>query len=467
MREGSTPESIPLEMELQNKAARINLLDFWSPQMRAFHMSWFAFFLCFFAWFGIAPLMSVVRDEMALSKEQVGWCIIGSVTVTVLARLVIGLLCDRIGPRLAYSCLLILGSIPVMSIGFADDFASFLLFRVAIGVIGASFVITQYHTSIMFAPNCVGTANATTAGWGNMGGGVTQLIMPLVFAFFVGTVGLTAASGWRASMFVAGVLCAITGVAYYFLTQDAPDGNFSQLRAEGRMFQKRAVRGSFLEACKDRRVWALFVIYGACFGIELTINNVAAMYFADYFDYFREMDDIKALGAAGLIASLFGLMNLFARTLGGAFGDRFGKKFGLSGRVRWLFLVLFCEGLALMLFSRMEVLALAIPALILFSLFVQMSEGATFSVVPFINKKALGSVAGIVGAGGNAGAVAAGFLFKSSMLSWPTALFILGAIVTCCSFLSFTVNFSEAAETEAREATEAAIASSRELAVQS
>ena len=57
-----------------------------------------------------------------------------------------------------------------------------------------------------------------------------------------------------------------------------------------------------------------------------------------------------------------------------------------------------------------------------------MSEGATFSVVPFINRKALGSVAGIVGAGGNAGAVAAGFLFRMEGLPWPQALLILGAV---------------------------------------
>ena len=439
--------------------------NFWKlgmPQIRAFHMSWFAFFLCFFAWFGIAPLMKVVRDELALTKEQVGWCIIGSVAVTVLARLLIGWLCDKIGPRLAYTGLLLLGSIPVMMIGFATDYTSFLLFRVAIGVIGASFVITQYHTSVMFAPNCVGTANATSAGWGNLGGGVTQLVMPIVFAFFVGTVGLSAAAGWRAAMFVAGVMCAVTGVAYYFLTQDAPEGNFRELRTKGLMPERKSVNGTFLEACKDRRVWALFVIYGACFGIELTINNVAALYFLDYFETFQAMDAVKAIGLAGAIASMFGLMNLFARTLGGIFGDMFGAKWGLSGRVKWLFVVLFCEGLALMLFSRMSVLSLAIPAMILFSLFVQMSEGATFSVVPFINKRALGSVAGIVGAGGNAGAVAAGFLFKSEAITWPTALFILGAIVTCCSFLSFAVNFSEAAESEAHIETQAAMKDRRE-----
>lgn len=448
-------------MEISGKATRIRLLDIRSPQMRAFHMSWFAFFLCFFAWFGIAPLMKVVREELSLNKEQIGWCIIGSVAVTVFARLLIGWLCDRIGPRLAYTWMLLLGSIPVMAIGFASDFTTFLMLRVAIGIIGASFVITQYHTSIMFAPNCVGTANATTAGWGNLGGGVTQLVMPLVFTLFVGTLGFSQAVSWRASMFVAGLLCALTGVAYYFFTQDAPEGNFADLRAAGKLPEKKQTRGSFLAACRDYRVWALFVIYGACFGIELTINNVAALYFADYFDYFQTMDPIKAVGMAGLLASLFGLMNIFARTLGGVFADKFGEKWGLSGRVKWLFITLFLEGLALMLFSQMNVLVLAIPTLIVFSLFVQMSEGATFSVVPFINKKALGSVAGIVGAGGNAGAVAAGFLFKTSAISWPTALFILGALVTATSFLTFAVNFNEAAEREARSATEAALADRR------
>ncbi len=445
-------------MELQNKATRINLFNFSTPQMRAFHMSWFAFFLCFFAWFGIAPLMNIVREEMSLTKEQIGWCIIGSVAITVIARLFIGWLCDQIGPRLAYTWLLVLGAIPVMGIGFAHDYTTFLIFRIAIGAIGAAFVITQYHTSLMFAPNCVGTANATTAGWGNLGGGVTQMVMPLIFGLFVGILGFSDSIGWRASMFLAGLVCALTGIAYYFLTQDAPDGNFKELREAGKMPQKAQQKGQFLNVCKDHRVWALFVIYGACFGIELTINNVAALYFLDYFDYFKSMDTTKAVKMAGLFAGLFGLMNIFARTLGGIFGDRFGQKWGLSGRVKWLFIAVFCEGIALMIFSQMSVLAMALPSLIVFSLFVQMSEGATYSVVPFINKKALGAVSGIVGAGGNAGAVTAGFLFKTQAINWPTALFILGAIVTCCAFLTFLVRFSEEMEEEARLAHESALA---------
>jgi NNP family nitrate/nitrite transporter-like MFS transporter len=434
-------------MDLHGKATKIRLSDFKTPPMRAFHVTWFAFFLCFFAWFGIAPLMAIVRQEMALTKAQIGNTIIASVAVTVLARLLIGKLCDRFGPRRTYTWLLLIGSIPVMGIGLAHSYGTFLLFRLGIGVIGASFVITQYHTSLMFAPNVVGTANATTAGWGNLGGGVTQIVMPVVFGGFI-ALGFAPSSSWRLAMVVAGAVCFLTGIVYYFFTQDAPEGNFDELRAAGKLPPPRNVRGTFREAAKDWRSWALFFLYASCFGIELTINNVAALYFTDYFKL--------GLKEAGVIASLFGLMNIFARTLGGVFGDRFGNASGLSGRVVWLFACVFCEGIALMIFSRMSGLAMAVAMLVIFSLFVQMSEGATFSVVPFINKRALGSVAGIVGAGGNFGAVTAGFLFKGS-LSWPTALLVLGALVTAASFLAFTVRFSVADEKRVKDEADASI----------
>src|SRR5205823_5783875 len=100
-------------------------------------------------------------------------------------------------------------------------------------------------------------------------------------------------------------------------------------------------------------------------------------------------------------------------------------------------------------FARMTALTPAILALLAFSLFVQMGCGATYAVVPFINKRALGSVSGIVGAGGNAGAVAAGFLFKGS-LAWPTGLLVLGAAVTASAFLCLGVRFSPQEEMAAR-----------------
>lgn len=434
-------------MHTAGKATKIELLNFRSPQMRAFHMTWFAFFLCFFAWFGIAPLMQVIRTELALTKAQVGNCIIASVAITILARLVVGWLCDRIGPRRAYTGLLLVGSLPVMGIGLAHSYESFLLFRLGIGVIGASFVITQYHTSVMFAPRIVGTANATAAGWGNLGGGVTQMVMPLLFGALT-ALGFAAGTSWRLCMLIAGVVCALTGILYYFVTQDTPAGNFSELRATGKLAPKPP-SGSFLMACRDHRVWALALIYAACFGVEITIDNIAALYFADHFGL--------GLTGAGIVAGTFGMMNIFARALGGIIADRFGRTAGLRGRVFWLFAVLLGEGIFLMVFSRMTVLPLAVGALIVAGLFVKMSNGATYSVVPFINKKCLGSVAGIVGAGGNIGAVGLGFLFKSE-IPWPAALMIVGGLVCCASFAAMLVRFSPEAEQAAREESEAVLA---------
>lgn len=423
-------------MDIRNKANRIRLFNFSTPQMRAFHFSWFAFHICFFGWFGIAPLMAVVRDDLGLTKTQIGNTIIASVAITVIVRLAIGVLCDKIGPRKAYTWLLCLGSLPVMMIGFADSFESFFLARLAIGAIGASFVITQYHTSVMFGPNVVGTANATTAGWGNLGGGTTQILMPLIFAGIL-MLGVEETLGWRLAMVVPGIVLFLTGLAYYFFTQDAPNGNFDELRERGELpkaEKEYSMASTFGAAAKDIRVWALFVVYAACFGVELTINNIAAIYFFDTFD----LD----LATAGMIAGLFGLMNLFARTLGGVFSDLFAKSGGLKGRVRWLFIAMLCEGVALMFFSQMHVLTLAIGIMLVFSLFTQMAEGATFGVVPFVNRKALGAVAGIVGAGGNAGAVAAGFLFRSESLTYQQGLFYLGIAVSIAAFATMLVRFS-------------------------
>ncbi len=423
-------------MDIQNKATSINLFDLKTIQMRTFHLTWFAFFLCFFGWFGIAPLMAVVREDLLLTKAQIGNTIIASVAITVLARLLIGPLCDKYGPRLTYSALLVFGSIPVMTIGLANSYETFLLCRLAIGTIGASFVITQYHTSVMFAPNVVGTANATTAGWGNAGGGVTQMVMPLIFSAIL-MYGVSETMGWRIAMIVPGIVLALTGIAYFFLTTDCPDGNFKELRAAGKLPEAkndRSASGSFLIAAKDYRVWALFLIYGACFGVELTIHNVAAIYYLDNFEV--------TLKTAGLLAGSFGILALFARSLGGWISDRIAKGYGLMGRVRLLFVTLMAEGLLLMLFANTGSLVLAVMCMLGFGLFVHMSCGATFGLVPFMNKKALGAVAGIVGAGGNAGAVAAGFLFKSEALSYQQALFYLGCAVTVVAFSTLLVRFS-------------------------
>ncbi len=414
-----------LEPDCDGRATRIRLLDFRSAPMRAFHLSWFAFFLSFVAWFGIAPLMAIVRDDLKLTKAQIGNTVIASVAITILARLLTGWLCDRFGPRRTYSGLLLIGALPVMGIGISHSYQSFLFFRLAIGLIGASFVITQYHTSAMFSRSVVGTANAATAGWGNLGGGVTQWVMPLLFGAIVGF-GADKFLSWRLAMIVPGVLLLFVGVAYYFLTEDTPDG---------RPFATRTGGGAFWEAAADYRVWLLFVIYGACFGVEITVDNVAALYFKDSFHV--------TLKLAGLLASLIGMMNLFARALGGMAGDWAGSRWGLIGRSRLLGLTIFAEGLAMILFSRLTNLGPAALAFLLFGLLVCMACGVTYAVVPLLRPRAVGSVSGIVGAGGNFGAVLAAMLFKSESLSGANAFFILGSAVAATAVCALMLRFDQ------------------------
>ncbi|MBC7389514.1 MAG: NarK family nitrate/nitrite MFS transporter [Opitutaceae bacterium] len=421
---------------MMQKAEKINLFSANTIQMRVFHITWLTFFLCFFGWFGIAPLMPVVRDELHLTKGQIGNIMISSVAITIFARLLIGWLCDKIGPRLCYTIVLAIGSIPVMIIGLSHSYESFLLFRLAIGVIGASFVITQYHTSVMFAPKIVGTANATVAGWGNLGGGVTQMVMPLIFAGFIG-LGYTQSESWRIAMVIPGFALLIMAFVYYKYTKDCPQGNVLELRKTDPEFRAKAadVEGSFKLALKDYRVWILFLAYGCSFGMEITMDNVAALYFVDNF----KLD----LQTAGIFAGLFACMNLFARALGGIVSDKLSGIYGMRGRTTVLALCILLEGFGIMLFTQMQTLSWAVVAMIGFALFIKMANGATYSIVPFVNTKALGSVAGIVGAGGNLGAVFFAYLLKNENASYQESLYLIGTVIAIISLSCLFLNFEK------------------------
>ena len=393
-----------MKTAVSGKATRLNLLNFKSIPIRTFWITSISFFMCFFAWFGIVPFMPDVVRDLGLTPEQKWNSIILAVSGTVFARLLIGKLCDKYGPRLCYTWLLILGAIPVILCGLVQTPLQFLICRLFIGFIGASFVITQVHTSLMFASNVVGTANATSAGWGNLGGGANRLGMPLIAAAVIGF-GVAEAEAWRYSMITAGTICFLIGLVYYFFTQDTPEGNFKELKEAGEEIVKKKDSVPFLSVLKDYRIWILFLVYAASFGIELTVYGTMD-------DYLQNTFQLERLTAGNIVLS-FALMNIFARTLGGFFGDKFGKLKGLRGRVLFLSFILTLQGIMLVTFSSATNIYLGIGLLILFSLTVQMAEGATFSVVPFINKKAIGSVSGIVGAGGNVGAFLAALLLKS------------------------------------------------------
>lgn len=454
-----------MKSTVSEKATKLELFNLKSIPMRTFWITSISFFICFFAWFGIVPFMPDVVKDLGLTPAQKWNSIILAVSGTVFARLLIGKLCDKYGPRLCYTYLLILGAIPVILLGFVQTPLQFLICRLFIGFIGASFVITQFHTSIMFAPKIVGTANATSAGWGNLGGGANRLGMPLIAAAVI-SFGVAEDIAWRYSMVIAGFLCLTMGLVYFFFTQDTPRGNFSDLKKSGEMPMLKKDEVSFITTLKDYRVWILFFVYAACFGMELTVYGTMDDYLQNRFGLDRS--------TAGNLVLSFALMNIFARTLGGYFGDLFGKLKGLRGRVIFLALILASEGAMLSLFSIATSLVVGMIFLIAFSLTVQMAEGATFSVVPFINKKAIGSISGIVGAGGNVGAfLAALFLKSKSAVAESAAIssnnefgaqvikaaqnsaaasavssgyFLIGGFVVVSALLALTIKFAAAEE---------------------
>merc|ERR1711988_1909659 len=261
-----------------------------------------------------------------------------------------------------------------------------------------------FWSSLMFAPNIVGTANATAAGWGNLGGGVTQIFMiAVLFNPFVSS-GMEPGTAWRVAMQVPAVLFVLCALSLKLLCQDTP----TKLRFSPSDTGKTggASLWDYVEALKDFRVVVMIFQYSACFGTELAMNNQLATHFRTYFQ-------MKATNA-GALASAFGGMNLFARSLGGIGSDLLFAKFGFPGRLWAQFLSLFFEAFFLFAFgcvNNEQPWYTALAVLICFSIFVQMAEGTSYGIVPFMNPQQLAIVSALVGAGGNLGAVIAGKCF--------------------------------------------------------
>jgi len=254
----------------------------------------------------------------------------------------------------------------------------------------------------MFVKEVAGTANAMAGGWGNLGGGVTQLVMgTLLFPLFKRK--MSAEKAWRTVCLVPAGMAALTGIGVYFLSDDAPKGNYKEMKKNGTMPEVSAA-ASFRSGALNLNSWILFIQYGCCFGVELTMNNAAALYFVEEFGQTTE--------SAAAIASIFGWMNLFARGLGGFCSDKMNDRMGMRGRLYAQFVLLILEAVMVFIFNRTKALGVAIAVMVFFSAFVQACEGSTYGIVPYVNPASTGSIAGIVGAGGNTGAVAFGMCFR-------------------------------------------------------
>lgn len=123
-------------------------------------------------------------------------------------------------------------------------------------------------------------------------------------------------------------------------------------------------------------------------------------------------------------------------------------------------LVLFAQGLVLIFFSRRTNLVSATAAFLVFGLLVCMACGVTYAIVPLVRPGAVGSASGIVGAGGNVGALLASFLFKWERLTGPNAFLILGVSVAVSAFFVLLLRFQDTGSQIVFDETELALAQS-------
>jgi MFS transporter, NNP family, nitrate/nitrite transporter len=402
----------------------------------AFHLAWIAFFVSFCSTFMAAPLMPIIRDDLDMTATQVGNANSASVAGTVFFRILMGALCDWVGPRKAYGLLMILVSFPCFAMTMVTSYPQFVVCRCAIGFSLASFVSTQYWTTAMFTPKIVGGANAITAGWGNLGGGVTQIVTVIMFQYFT-TYGPYTRS-WRQCYFAPGLLHLLLGCLILFYGQDGPDGNREDV-PQGNTgkagVDKAAAWRNFKFGCLNYRTWIFTITYGFCFGVELVVDNILAGYFYSQFNL--------TLIDAGRIASYSGLMNVCSRATGGFVSDVVARRFGMRGRLWWLWFVQTAAGGVCLAFGYETTnVGNATATMVIFSFLCHAACGATFGVVPFISKRSVGTVSGWVGGGGNTiAAILQWLLFTNTQVIVPVAIQHLGIAIMCFTSLIMFCHF--------------------------
>jgi len=233
---------------------------------------------------------------------------------------------------------------------------------------------------------------------------------------------------WRTVCILPAIATIGVGWAVMIHSEDAPRGNYKDLKRSGWM-PEVSIGDNFRYAACNTNTWLLTAQYACCFGVELTVNNGAALYFYEEFNLSAE--------SAAAIASIFGWMNIFARAMGGFMSDWINSLNGMRGRLLLQTLLLAAEGLSVLTFAHTRNLFEAIVVLVFFSIFVQASEGSTFAIVPYIDPPVTGTVAGIIGAGGSAGAVAFGFCFQRLIAA--EAFELMGYLILGSTLMSFFV----------------------------
>ena len=454
---------------------KLNIFSF-KDKNKILHLGWIAFFLTFFVWFNHAPFLSAIGETLNLSKDQIKTLLILNVALTIPARVIIGMLTDRFGPRLVYTAILAIGAIPCFTFAFAQDYNTLALSRFLLGFVGAGFVVGIRLMSDWFPANELGTAEGIYGGWGNFGSAAAALLLP--------TVAIAAAAifggdeGWRYATATSGVVMMLYSVIFYKMVRDTPKGaTYFKPKKSGAMmvtstgdfwlmiafklpmylalallawklspggvsllsqatvnlvyigltllfiyefvssyrFNKEMFTNPVPKAQRYdfKQVGILNILYFATFGSELAVVSMLPLFYQETFNLSMVM--------AGVLASSYAFMNLMSRPGGGWLSDKFGRKITLLILTAGL-----AVGYVLMgIVDSTWPIALALLITMFCSFFVQAGEGAVFAVIPLIKRSMTGQFAGMTGAYGNVGSVV--YLTVLSLVSYQAFFFVIAA----------------------------------------
>jgi MFS transporter, NNP family, nitrate/nitrite transporter len=450
-----------------------DLFRYRKKEIQALHLTWIAFFMSFYVWFNMAPLASSMLASVDwLTRDDIRLFAIANVALTIPARIIVGMALDRYGPRRVFSVLMVLMAIPTFVFAFGDTREVLFMSRLVLSSIGAAFVVTIHMVALWFPPRSIGFAEGFAAGWGNFGSAAAAMTLPTIALYLYG-----GDDGWRYAIATSGVVIAIYGIFYWFAITDGPTAEThkkprkaSALEVSSwgdlvllciftvplvgilsilvyrvqlmgyidtmtaaicyfaiavivawQIFQAIRVNVPILrkgvpedDKYPFKSVAALNITYFANFGAELAVVSMLPL-------FFLETWGLSAV-AAGLIASAFAFVNLFARPMGGLVSDRFGNR-------RFVMMAyMFGIGVGFVLMGLLDStwpLIVAIAFTIMCSFFVQGAEGATFGIVPSIKRRVTGQISGMAGAYGNVGAVF--YLFVFMYVDASTFFFIIAA----------------------------------------
>ncbi|MEI6891866.1 MAG: NarK family nitrate/nitrite MFS transporter [Pontiella sp.] len=453
--------------------SNLNPLDLKNPAIRTLHLSWIAFFLTFVVWFSHAPLIGAIQASFGLTDQQVKALLILNVALTIPARIAIGILVDKFGPRHVFSGLLIISSFICFGFSSAQTFEQLALFRFLLGFVGAGFVIGIRLVGEWFPARQVGMAEGIYGGWGNFGSAAAAMTLPSLALLYGGE------NGWRYAIATTGVVALLYGIFFYFRARNTPKGAtyFKPKKAGGlevsckkdyyfyilmnipmylaltvltwklcspqlalipvsvgyglgiafialfiyqtlqikkvnsHLFDENEQAGMLNYRFKQVAIldWAYFVTFGS----ELAVVSMLPLFFMDVFG----LSPVKA----GMLASGFAFMNLVARPSGGWISDKLGRRKTL------MVLILGLSG-GYFILGQVDAawpIWLAVVATMTCSFFVQAGEGAVFAMVPLVQRRMTGQIAGMVGAYGNVGAVI--FLTVLSFVDYSTFFIVIGA----------------------------------------